>query len=637
MSAIFGIMRFDGAMVAQRDLARMGEALRHRGPDGVRFESLGRTGIGHCLMRVNREDRFEAQPLFDDASGLALVADCRIDNRAELAATFAWDSGHAHIPDSNFILEACKRWGERAPEKLEGDFVFALWDDQKRRLLLARDPMGQRHVHFHVGPESFAFATDLAGLWPLPEVPQRICMNAIGRRLFGDAEGNAGKTFYQDIEALAGGTTLTIGADRALHRATYWTPRADPAHLSRSEEYYVETYRRLLGEAVGRRVERLLGPPALSLSGGIDSGAIAGIAGPVLAAHGMRLIGVTSVAQQPGSAKDARAAAESCAEWMPHLELHFYQRGNETAFDGLEEKFAQEGTPWLSNYVLRGIAREARAAGARLFMDGAGGDYTINFRGPLDWRPWLRRGQFSRAWRAANAVARSSGRWRLGALVGLALPRLLPVVLVDAWLAARRGFVPRWRARAIAPALAHALIRRGEADPRNVRGAWRPYGSGHDWMTHVLDRLRREASAAHAVALGFAGLELTRPFHDPAIVGFALAIPEELLFRGNRFRHLARQALAGLLPPEALEASRPNDAYEPDYAAMRRELIREARRDALRFAADTEFAAMVDFDRVQRLLRAAETAPNAQSEFSAPAIQAVAVLRFLDWSRRRNR
>ncbi|HXQ17420.1 MAG TPA: N-acetylglutaminylglutamine amidotransferase, partial [Caulobacteraceae bacterium] len=88
MSAIFGILRFDGGAVAASDLERMGATLRHRGPDGRKVAVEGPVGLGHCVMRVNQEDLFEAQPIRDRAADLTLVADCRIDNREELAGEF---------------------------------------------------------------------------------------------------------------------------------------------------------------------------------------------------------------------------------------------------------------------------------------------------------------------------------------------------------------------------------------------------------------------------------------------------------------------------------------------------------------------------------------------------------------------
>ena len=116
MSAIFGVLRFDGGEVGPRELERMGNVLAHRGPDGRRFVATGPIGLGHCLLRVNQEDLLEAQPLRDSEADLTLVADCRIDNREELAAAFSiGDEALLETPDSALILRAYRMWGEAAP------------------------------------------------------------------------------------------------------------------------------------------------------------------------------------------------------------------------------------------------------------------------------------------------------------------------------------------------------------------------------------------------------------------------------------------------------------------------------------------------------------------------------------------
>ncbi len=185
MSAIFGILRFDGSEVAWRDMERMSQTLVHRGPDGRRLVITGPAGFGQALMRVNREDRFEAQPLRD--GDVTLVADCRIDNRDELAAAF--DIGAAELtgtPDSALLLRAYKIWGENCAEHLLGDFAFAIWDGRAKKLVLGRDHMGQRAVLYHAAADFFVFATDLNALLAYPDVPRVLTDAQIGRMLMHD-------------------------------------------------------------------------------------------------------------------------------------------------------------------------------------------------------------------------------------------------------------------------------------------------------------------------------------------------------------------------------------------------------------------------------------------------------------------
>ena len=197
MSAIFGILCFDGGEVSPGELERMGNTLAHRGPDGRKFVVNDPVGLGHCLMRVNREDAFERQPLIDREASLTLVADCRIDNREQLSSEFGLSADTRDMPDSAFILAAYKKWGENCAEHLLGDFAFALWDAREKKLVLGRDHMGQRCVHYHHGKNFFAFATEIKALWAVPDVPRELSEIALAKYLLIDrSEVNAG-TFTQ--------------------------------------------------------------------------------------------------------------------------------------------------------------------------------------------------------------------------------------------------------------------------------------------------------------------------------------------------------------------------------------------------------------------------------------------------------
>src|SRR5580658_7495768 len=146
----------------------MANTLRHRGPDGRKFVVDGRAGVGHCLMRVNREDLFEAQPIRDREAGLMVAADCRIDNREELAEQFGIGAAALRdLPDSALVLRAYKEWGEDCAGHLLGDFAFAVWDAGAGKFVLGRDHMGQRNVFYHAGDNFFAFATEIKALWAL--------------------------------------------------------------------------------------------------------------------------------------------------------------------------------------------------------------------------------------------------------------------------------------------------------------------------------------------------------------------------------------------------------------------------------------------------------------------------------------
>lgn len=122
MSAIVGFLGLDGRPAQVEDLERMVERLAHRGPDGRAIWIEGSVGLGHCMLHTTPESLNERLPFQRD--GLLITADARIDNRKDLIAVLDLN-GHSMktISDSELILAAYKKWGEKCPDNLLGDFA----------------------------------------------------------------------------------------------------------------------------------------------------------------------------------------------------------------------------------------------------------------------------------------------------------------------------------------------------------------------------------------------------------------------------------------------------------------------------------------------------------------------------------
>ncbi len=150
MSAIFGIVHFDGQPVAEGDLNLMSAALAVHGPDGNGVWLEGRVGLGQRLARFTPEDCFERQPAVDAEGQRVLVSDARIDNRPELMEELGIPPAEAReLPDSAFILRAYDKWGADCARHLVGAFVFALHDLKERSVLIVRSPLGERALFYH--------------------------------------------------------------------------------------------------------------------------------------------------------------------------------------------------------------------------------------------------------------------------------------------------------------------------------------------------------------------------------------------------------------------------------------------------------------------------------------------------------
>jgi asparagine synthase (glutamine-hydrolysing) len=548
---------------------------------------------------VNEEDVFDAQPIRDRDAGLVLVADCRIDNREELADALRIDADAlAILPDSALILRAYRQWGVDCLARLTGEFAFALWDARAGELILARDPMGERSVFYHRNDDFLAFATEIKALWAVPNVPQTLSETEIGRFLLFQRPSDDAVTFFEGVTFAPGGHVVHVRRDGATTTRRYWEPRADPAHLDRDEAYYVATYRRLLTEAVDCRIRRTLRPPALLLSAGFDSAAIAGLAQPRLAAQGREMLAFSSVLPEDycGPHQSVRPWVEACRRVMPHLDLRHFVQTDETVFTDLERSSMAADAPAAGVHYLRDtLYRRAAQGGARMVMDGIGGDGTINPRLGNVLAHFLRHGRlglFAREFAAQLRVGDQSFR----TIVVNTAKQLIP----DRIKRIRRMFRPPGRGRFIAPQFAAELTRSGAVDLDDLGMGPRPDLAPRELMMRQLQFWVANNRRLNANEAAACGLELTRPFRDRRIVEFALAIPEELWIKNGRRRHLARKALADVYPPEFQTRGARQETIEPIPMQGMARALPEVRAELERLGENPLLRRYFDFDALLR-------------------------------------
>ena len=637
MSAIFGILRFDGAAVSGRDLERMAKALAHRAPDGIKFVADGPFALGHGLMRVNREDVFEAQPLRD--GDLTLVADLRLDNRDELAAAFGIGAAELRdMPDSAMLLRAYQKWGEDCARHLLGDFAFALWDGTAKKLVLGRDHMGQRGIFYHHGRDFFVFASEIKALWRYPDVPRVLPDENIGRMLIHDRTPREGETLFDGIRGLPGATVMTVAAGGTVDRRRYWEPAADPVHENRDEAYYIDAYRRVLGEAVACRIRRTIKPPGLVFSGGYDSAAIAGMAAPALA--GRKLVAAASVmpGDYRGSIRHARKWVDLCARDMPHLDVHYVTREGKSVLSGLEQAFVRSDMPAGAYHFVHTELHETLArAGAQVVMDGHGGDYTLHPRGQAALARFLATLQLRRFVSELRGHMRMTGRSLWNTLKLDVAVVLMPASVMRLWQRLRRGAAPVWRDQPIAAAFAERLIAQAAVDANNLRVVTTAKIDMRKQMIAVLRRIAGGAGSNPAGAMH--GLEMTRPFHDKRVVELALAIPQDLYVKNGRNRYLACAALKDIYPREYQTRWRRNDDEIPDFQRMAKSIEPQVLAEIARLEKSDSLSRLIDFGKIRRLLaaRGPDDHNSGWEQETQLALGGFLTARYVEWFRRGNR
>ncbi len=179
MSGIAGVCNFDGRPVEIFTMETMTKALDHRGPDGSGVWIDGSVGFAHVMLWTTPESLKEKQPLLDASGQLVITANARIDNRDDLIRSLDL-KGHADLSDSELILYAYSKWGEDCPEKLVGDFAFAIWDKRKRALFAARDRIGIKpFYYYHRDGRDFIFASEISPIFKAAGLEKRPDRKAI--------------------------------------------------------------------------------------------------------------------------------------------------------------------------------------------------------------------------------------------------------------------------------------------------------------------------------------------------------------------------------------------------------------------------------------------------------------------------
>ena len=558
MSAIFGLIHLDGKPVERQDLQRMSAAMQVWGPDGGGLWLEGAVGLGHLLRCNTPQARHESLPLHNTPDGRVLVSTGRLDNRAELFRAMPDLKGGDIVPDSALILNAYRKWGFDCVDQLVGDWSFAIWEPDRRRLLLARDQTGNTGLCYYYDGKIFAFASCLHGLLALEQIPQELDeMHLIRTLVSWPGEGTS--TAYKNIKRLTTGHHLLL-ENGELQAQEYWQPQAiEPLELN-SDEQYLEAFQELYEHAVSSAF-RANAPLAATLSGGLDSGSLCVLAADQLAESGQRLRTYSAIPRYETSTLigmnrfgDERPYIEATAQFNGGMDLHYIEAAQVTPVDGIRQglRIHQEpGHAAGNQYWLLALLDTARRDGVQTLLTAQGGNGTISYAGlklsALEM--WLSGG----TWKNFTGELRSyktnqNSSW-IGVLRNQVLRPLIPAPMMRWYVQARAGAQPWERYSAVNPQLTHEIdllerMRSEKYDPTfsQNRGEQLSFFSpGHlrslaNWM---------ENSGAYQ-------LEICDPTLDRRLVEFCLAIPRELYARDGRKRLLVRRAMDGRMPQEVL-------------------------------------------------------------------------------------
>lgn len=527
----------------------MTEALARQGWGAHVPYTVGQVGLGQFQEKEPLRTVTSHQLSVSQRGPLTLVADARLDNRAELIDALGWtDRPSTSISDRRLLLGAYDRWGERCPKHLVGAFAFAIWDGRERRLVCARDHLGLKPFYYFRSSELFAFASEIKALLALPQVPRRINDVRVADYLMMVAEDKE-ITFYQDILRLPPAHTLTVSAED-IRLNKYWSLDPNRELDLGSDEAYAERYRELFADAVRARL-RGTDSVGTFLSGGLDSSSVTCMAHALAGPSESDPLHTFSLVFDEVPQSDERPYIEVLAG-RDGIRPHFVRGDQLNPLDNLDQMLECLDEPFFTpNLFLHwGLLKAVGLQDVDVVLDGLLGDSVIS-HGTRYVTELAATGQWVQMAREIQAAARHQDRpgraaWRvfrrfvLSPLVFEPLRRNrhtfrggLPAHLGPHFINSDFARQVHWNRRA--QKIGHALPR----TPLRAREEhYEELASG--MLPGALEIARKAARAF--------GIDVRFPFADRRLMEYCLAVPPRQKCQDGWTRVIARRGLAGVLP-----------------------------------------------------------------------------------------
>ncbi|MCU5028544.1 asparagine synthase (glutamine-hydrolyzing) [Bacillus thuringiensis serovar brasilensis] len=527
MCGITGWVDYKRSLEGERDVVtKMAETLAKRGPDDNKVWIKGNVAFGHKrLIVVDPEGGKQPMTCLKDEANYAICYNGELYNtediRKELLRRGYTFKGHS---DTEVLLASYIEWKEECVDHLNGIYAFAVWDEQKEQVFIARDRLGVKPLFYKYDSGRLLFGSELKAILAHPDVKAEVTLEGLSE-IFGLGPSRTpGHGIYAGIKELRPGHAMTFSKN-GLCIWRYWNVESKK-HEDSFEET-VEKTRFLLQDAITRQLVSDV-PLCTFLSGGVDSSAITAIAAKEYERSGKGQLHTYSVDYEDND-KYFKANAFQPNSDAPfiHLMTETFQTihhrcviSNEQLAQYLTEAVLVRDLPGMADIdsSLLWFCREIKQD----FVVGLSGECADEIFGGYPWFyreddlqssafPWMRSTE------AREQLLKKEWRNKLN--------------------------LQQYVQQRYEESIQEVPILDGESSLEAKRRQL--FYLNMVWfMTTLLDRKDRMSMGA--------SLEVRVPFADHRLVEYAWNIPWEMKMYKNREKGLLRKALEGLLPNEIL-------------------------------------------------------------------------------------
>lgn len=607
----------DGQPVDEPSLVRVAAALKPA--DAARPPPWcdGTVGlVGVAERRFVPENTLDSQPV--SAGDRLLLFNGVLEHRTDLIdALGIVPRRAAQHADSMLFALAWERWGAEAALRAEGRFAAVVWDPRAGVLSAVCSPLNAPPLYYVVDRRRAILATAPRGIFAYGDLARRFDDAVLASNMINDW-GDGRATCYRGVRSLLPGEILDVSRQAARTRRYYdLAEHARPIRLAADADY-VDAADELLRDAVASAM-RTINPPAVALSGGLDSSALAVTALDLLGERSDAISLATFTATntpgwdgrtRPGVVADESHRVRALARMYPALDARFFHVGSVDTEQLLQ---LQGRVVELVELPMRSVAsmrighqmaRLVAQAGRDVFLQGTYGNNTLSYTGLARLASLFRDGRVRSLLREAAGAPRGRRLGRFSPLVHYGLYRSLPHRLHGAvcrLVYGKRGWAD---ISPIHPEFARAM----HVDERSHAHGFDPYFRGRRSVREVLLNmwrqvgLRQHFRAQRGLQEALCGVQVRTPFSDRRLVEWCLGIPDDQYLRDGRSRWLIRRMMKGRLPHETLHGPRGYAGLDWHLHATRD--LPEVRATFERWRKDPSVSERVDLDRALRLVDA---------------------------------
>lgn len=392
MSGFFGIFRPQGGPVDLNAFEQMKTAMHREGFDGMETHVEEKIAMGHLMLRVSPESKYDKQPLKSSCGNYILVGHFRLDYRDELGDKLGLTQSELEVtPDSQLAMLAYQKWKEKCVEHIEGDWAFAMFSQIDMSMFFAKDRGGYSALFFINHYNTIYFSSDLNALVNSRVLPVAIDENQLCRIGITGVELTNGLTLFKNIHHVKSASFISINSKVDIFEKEYWQLSFNQTiHYKYDLDCFLD-FQSLMAMATASR-SRSIQEVGVLLSSGLDSTTVAYFSANELRHKNKKLVSYTSYPKyfEFDGIKDSYRHREdlNVKEFVNEFQnvegifLNFADSRYSTLFfDNIHNDYY---APFLTNntFWLNGIYGLAHEKNVKNILNGQLGNFTISWNAP---------------------------------------------------------------------------------------------------------------------------------------------------------------------------------------------------------------------------------------------------------------